>query len=96
MTTHDDSRVTYFILGIGLGLLGGLLLAPRSGEEIREDVRRRTHEGMDYLNQQAERLRERTQEAVKKTRGWMRREGDDGESPKAESESTPAEEKPIT
>jgi gas vesicle protein len=96
MTTHDDSRITYFILGIGLGLLGGLLLAPRSGEEIREDVRRRTNEGLDYLNQRAERLRERTQEAVKKTKGWVRREGSDGEPTAAEAASPFAEEKPIS
>jgi gas vesicle protein len=89
MTTHND-KAAYFVIGIALGLLGGLLLAPRSGEEIREDVRRRTQGGLDYLNQQAERVRERTEQAVNKTREWLSRQRG------AEQTTTGATESPFS
>jgi gas vesicle protein len=95
MMTHND-KVTYFVIGIALGLLGGLLLAPRSGEEIREDVRRRTHGGLDYLNQQAERVRQRTEAAVHKTKEWLDRQRGGEQAASAASESPFSEEKPIT
>jgi gas vesicle protein len=96
MTTHNDNKAVYFVIGIGLGLLGGLMLAPRSGEEIREDVRRRTNEGLDYLTRKAERLRESTEQAVTKTKDWMGRQRGGEQSTSAESESPFKEEKPIT
>ena len=46
------SSFPYLLIGIGVGMVAALLLAPRSGEEMREDIRRRTNEGVDYLNQQ--------------------------------------------
>ena len=56
---HDESAgFGYLLIGIGIGVVAGLFLAPRSGEEMREDIRRRTHDGVDYLNQQAEKLRD--------------------------------------
>jgi gas vesicle protein len=95
MMTHND-KATYFVIGLAVGLLGGLLLAPRSGEEIREDVRRRTHGGLDYLNQQAERVRQRTEQAVHKTKAWLGRQRGGEETAPAGSESPFGEGKPIT
>ena len=58
MYRNDEfSSFPYLLIGIGIGMVAGLLLAPRSGEEMREDIRRRTNEGVDYLNQQADKLR---------------------------------------
>lgn len=34
-----------FVLGAGLGMLAGMLLAPKSGEELREDITDRLNEG---------------------------------------------------
>jgi gas vesicle protein len=46
MFRNDEwSGFPYLLIGIGIGMVAGLLLAPRSGEEIREDIRRRTNEG---------------------------------------------------
>jgi gas vesicle protein len=95
MTTHND-KAAYFVIGIAVGLLGGLLLAPRSGQEIREDVRRRTHGGLDYLNQQAERMRQRTEQAVNKTKEWLARQRGGEQAASGASESPFSEEKPIS
>ena len=72
MFRNDEfSSFPYLLIGIGIGMVPGLLLAPRSGEDMREDIRRRTHEGMDYLNQQADKLRDGAEKVVSKGKEWL-------------------------
>jgi len=72
MFRNDESAAFgYLLIGIGIGVVAGLFFAPRSGEEMREDIRRRTHEGVDYLNQQAEKLREGAEKVVSKGKEWI-------------------------
>jgi gas vesicle protein len=73
---RDDEFTSfpYLLIGIGVGMVAGLLLAPRSGEEMREDVRRHANEGLDYLNQQADKLRGGAEKAVTKGKEWMSRQ----------------------
>jgi gas vesicle protein len=78
--TNGEFRVSAFLIGIGIGLLTGLLWAPRSGEDTRREVRRRTGEGLDYLNQQAEKLRERADKIAAMTKEWIGRQGESLES----------------
>jgi gas vesicle protein len=42
-----------FFLGLGVGLIGGVLLAPRSGEETREYLGQKADEGLDYVKNRA-------------------------------------------
>ena len=65
------SGFPYLVIGIGLGMVAGLLLAPRSGAELRQDVRRRATEGLDYINQQAEKFRDGTHTVVAKGKEWI-------------------------
>jgi gas vesicle protein len=76
----DDFKLSYFVVGLGLGFLCGILFAPRPGEEIRADMRRHSQEGYDYLNQQAGKLRDATEKVVSKTREWMSRRSDSWQS----------------
>ena len=55
-TTHENG-FTYLVIGVGLGLLAGLLWAPRRGQEMREELRRGADSGIDYLTEEAEKLR---------------------------------------
>ena len=81
MLRNDEfSSLPYLLIGIGIGMVAGLLLAPRSGEEMREDIRRRTHEGMDYLNQQADKLRDGAEKVVSKGKEWIGRSSESIES----------------
>ena len=70
----ESSGFPYLLIGIGIGMVAGLFLAPRSGEETREDIRRRTNEGVDYLNQQANKLRDGAERVVTKGREWIGRQ----------------------
>jgi gas vesicle protein len=45
MTEKIDSKVTYFLLGSGVGSLIGILFAPKSGEDTREYLSRKVMKG---------------------------------------------------
>lgn len=77
MYRNDElASLPYLLIGLGIGMVAGLMLAPRSGEELREDVHRRTNEGVDYLNQQAEKFRDGAEKVVSKGKEWIGRQGE--------------------
>ena len=86
MTRNNHERETfgndesagfgYLLIGIGIGVVAGLFLPPRSGEEMREDIRHRTHQGMEYLNQQAEKARDSAETAITKGKEWIGRQAE--------------------
>jgi gas vesicle protein len=41
--------LAWFLAGLGVGALVGILYAPKSGSETREDIVRGTREGTEYL-----------------------------------------------
>ena len=55
---EQNSGLSYFIVGIGVGVAVGMLLAPRSGEETRELLRAKADEGSDYLRSKADESKE--------------------------------------
>ena len=64
-----DNSLPYFIMGVGVGAALGILLAPQSGEETREDLLRRADEGREYVRRTSGELRERAGEVVEQGRG---------------------------
>ena len=58
MTTNGESKFSYLLIGLGLGAVGGLVAATLAHKETRELLRERSGKGLDYLNQQAGKLRE--------------------------------------
>jgi gas vesicle protein len=73
MIPNGESKFPYFLLGIGLGAVAGLLLAPRAGEETRKYLRERGTRGLDTLNQKAGKLRESAEGIVQKGKEIMSR-----------------------
>ena len=63
----DRQRLRSFLLGGAAGILAGILLAPRSGRELRGSIRERTGEarerGRESLFEAQERMQERLSEA---------------------------------
>ncbi len=55
---ENNNGLSYFIVGVGIGVAVGMLLAPRSGEETRQYLRDRADEGKDYLRNKTEESRE--------------------------------------
>lgn len=69
----DDNKLSYFFLGVGLGVAVGVLFAPKSGEETREFLRSKAEEGTDYVKRRAEDLRGTAADAIDRGKDSIRR-----------------------
>ncbi len=55
---EEKNGFGYFLLGLGLGVAAGILLAPKSGAETRDLLRSKAGEGTDYIRSRADEGRE--------------------------------------
>ncbi|HEY5839840.1 MAG TPA: YtxH domain-containing protein, partial [Pyrinomonadaceae bacterium] len=51
-----STRLTYFLVGAGIGAVMALLFAPKSGEELRSDIADATRKGIDKSKEAAQQL----------------------------------------
>jgi gas vesicle protein len=72
----DDRGLSYFFLGLGIGAAVGILFAPKSGEETRQELLNRAQEGTDYLKRRGEEMREQATEYVERGRSTVARQRD--------------------
>ena len=71
----DDSRgLSYFFLGLGVGVAVGILFAPQSGEETRGLIKSKAQEGGDYLKRRSGEIRDQASELVDRGRGVVSRQ----------------------
>lgn len=61
---EDDSKLSYFFLGLGLGVAVGVLFAPKSGLETRELLKNKAGEGADYVKRASVDLRDQAADAL--------------------------------
>jgi gas vesicle protein len=70
----DESKFSYFFLGLGVGVAVGILFAPQSGEDTRALLRDKAGEGTDYLKKRGETLRESAGEVVERGKTTLARQ----------------------
>jgi len=58
MSDRDGNSFVWFLAGLGLGALAGVLYAPRSGSETRDAILARAEEGREYVKNRAREARE--------------------------------------
>ena len=68
MSDRDGSSLIWFLAGLGLGAAAGILFAPRSGNETREQLRARAEEGREYVKNRAREAREQAAQWADKGR----------------------------
>lgn len=68
MSENGGSKISYFLVGMGIGALVGILFAPKSGEETREYLTRRADESKDFAQRKARELRERADDLLERGR----------------------------
>jgi gas vesicle protein len=66
MADDNGNSFLWFLAGLGLGAVAGVLYAPRSGDETREALRSKAEEGR-------ERLRHHAREARSHASDWVDR-----------------------
>lgn len=76
MADNAGSKISYFLVGLGVGALVGVLFAPKSGEETRELLGQKADEGRDYAQKKARELRERADELIERGKDVASRKRD--------------------
>lgn len=66
MRTNGEFKLSYVLIGLGLGAIGGLMAALLARKETRDLLRERGTATLDYLNQQGKKLRETTEGIVER------------------------------
>src|SRR5262249_2432304 len=73
---EDDNRLSYFFLGLGLGVAVGVLFAPKSGTETREMLRGKANEGADYVKRRSTEFRDQATDAMDRGKQTIQRHKD--------------------
>ena len=66
MGDNVGGKISYFMVGLGIGALIGILFAPKSGEETREYLSQKADEGRDFAQRKARELRERAEDLLER------------------------------
>jgi len=66
MSTITESRVSYLVMGLGIGGLLGIFFAPKSGKDTRKYLVKKAEEGKKYAQHTVRDLSERAEELVER------------------------------
>jgi gas vesicle protein len=73
---ESSNSFVWFVAGMGLGALVGILYAPRPGTETRDVLRARAEEGRDYMRSRAREARNQASEWVDRGREVVNQQKD--------------------
>jgi gas vesicle protein len=76
MSDRDGGGFLWFLAGLGVGAVVGILYAPNSGEETREVLRSKAQEGTEKAKEQARRAKEQAGEWVDRGRDVLNQQKD--------------------
>ena len=66
--SHVGTAITFLLIGLGAGALAGLLLAPKTGKQMRRDLQRGYEDAKDNLGEWAEEAKDRVREVGERVR----------------------------
>jgi gas vesicle protein len=64
------TAITFLMIGVGAGALVALMLAPKSGKQMRRDIRRRYDDARDALQDWSEDAIDRVNNVVDRSSEW--------------------------
>ena len=68
MADEGSNGFLWFLAGLGVGAVVGVLYAPHSGDETRDVIRAKAQEGSERVRQQARRARDQANDWVDRGR----------------------------
>ena len=71
---EDDSKIPYFLLGLGLGVAVGVLFAPKSGAETRDLIASKASDSSDYVKRRAVELRDSAADTIDRGKEALRQQ----------------------
>lgn len=72
----DENKLSYFFLGLGVGVAAGILFAPKSGPETRDLLTRKAGESSDYLKRRSNELKDQAGDLVDRGKAMLNRQKD--------------------
>ena len=60
------TAITFLLIGLGVGAAVGLLLAPKTGKQLRKDLRRSYDDAMETVSDWSDEARDRLKDVVDK------------------------------
>ncbi|HET7208764.1 MAG TPA: YtxH domain-containing protein [Terriglobales bacterium] len=63
--------ITFLFIGLGAGALVALLFAPKTGKQMRRDLRRGFEDAKDAVNEFREEAKERVEEVMERGADWV-------------------------
>jgi gas vesicle protein len=64
MSDRDGNSFLWFLAGLGVGAVVGVLYAPHSGNETRDVLRTKAEEGREYMRDRARQAKEQASDWV--------------------------------
>jgi gas vesicle protein len=64
------TAITFLMIGLGAGALVALMLAPKSGKQMRRDLRRRFEDARETLQDWSDEAQDRVHDAVERSADW--------------------------
>ena len=68
--SNVGTAVTFLMIGVGVGALIALLLAPKTGKQMRKDLRRKYDDARDTLQDWSEEAVDRVNDIAEKSADW--------------------------
>jgi gas vesicle protein len=62
----SGTAITFLLIGLGIGAAVGLLLAPKTGRQLRKDLRRSYDDALETASDWTEEAKDRLDEVVEK------------------------------
>lgn len=93
MTGKIDSTVGYFLAGLAIGSLIGIVFAPKSGEGTRDHLTKKVKEGSKHARNKARELRERAEDFVERGKEVVNQNREQIAAPSDESKADPEKSK---
>ena len=71
MADNDGSGILWFLAGLGIGAAVGILYAPKSGEETRQQLRDAAEQGRDVVKERAQQAKDQAGTWAEKGRDYL-------------------------
>jgi gas vesicle protein len=76
MSDRNGNSLLWFLAGLGIGAVVGVLYAPKAGAELRQALRERAEEGRDFMRDRAREARTQASDWVDRGRDYLNQQRD--------------------
>lgn len=75
-SSHVGTAITFLLIGLGAGALTGLLLAPKTGKQLRRDLKRGYEDARETLDEWTDEAKDRVRDVSERVRDVASRGSD--------------------